>query len=79
MVRPDMGFRRQIRTPEMWISSHLYDFNNNGVQFMRKIGDLVITLEHEKGEDNKIRTKKIDEARKNLGYQKEPAEINEPK
>ena len=44
---------------------------------MRKIGDLVITLENEKGEDIEIRTKKIDKARKNLGYWKEPEEIKE--
>ena len=42
---------------------------------MRKIGDLVITLENEKGEDIEIRTKKIDKARKNLGHWKEPEEI----
>ena len=35
---------------------------------MRKIDDLVITLENEKGEDIEIRTKKIDETRKNLGH-----------
>ena len=46
---------------------------------MRKIGDLVITLENEKGEDIEIRTKKIDKARKNLGHWKEPEEIKEPK
>ena len=46
---------------------------------MRKISDLVITLENEKGKDIKIRTKKIDEARKNLGHQKEPQEIKIPK
>ena len=46
---------------------------------MGKIVDLVITLENEKGEDIEIRTKKIDEARKNLGHWKEPAEIKEPK
>ena len=39
---------------------------------MRKISDLVITLENEKGEDIEIRTKKINEARKNLGHWKEP-------
>ena len=46
---------------------------------MRKISDLVITLENEKGEDIKIRTKKIDKARKNLGHWKEPEEIKVPK
>ena len=46
---------------------------------MRKISDLVITLENEKGEDIEIRTKKIDEARKNLGHWKEPEEIRSPK
>ena len=46
---------------------------------MRKIGDLVITLENEKGEDIKIRTKRIDKARKNLEHWKEPVEIKEPK
>ena len=51
-----------------------YDFDNNGVPSMRKIGDLVITLENEKGDDIEIRTKKIDEARKNLGHWKEPEE-----
>ena len=45
---------------------------------MRKIGDLVITLENEKGEDIKIKTKKIDKARKNLEHWKEPEEIKEP-
>ena len=45
---------------------------------MRKIGDLVITLENEKGEDIEIRTKKIDKARKNLGHWKEPEEIKVP-
>ena len=45
---------------------------------MRKISDLVITLENEKGEDIEIRTKKINEARKNLGHWKEPDEIKEP-
>ena len=38
------------------------DFDNDGVPSMREIGDLVITLENEKGEDIEIRTKKIDEA-----------------
>ena len=52
-----------------------YNFNKDGVPSMRKIGDLVITLENEKGEDIEIRTKKIDEARKNLGHWKEPKEI----
>ena len=42
---------------------------------MRKISDLVITLENEKGEDIEIRTKKINEARKKLGHWKEPGEI----
>ena len=46
---------------------------------MRKISDLVITLENEKGEDIEIRTKKIDEARKNLGHWKEPEEIKIPR
>ena len=46
---------------------------------MRKISDLVITLENEKGEDIEIRTKKTDEARKNLGHWKEPQEIKIPK
>ena len=46
---------------------------------MRNIGDLVITLENEKGEDIKIRTKKIDKARKNLGHWKEPKEIKKSK
>ena len=45
---------------------------------MRKIGDLVITLENEKGEDIEVR-KKNDEARKNLGHWEEPAEIKVPK
>ena len=45
---------------------------------MRKIGDLVITLENTKGKDSKIRTKKIDKARKNVGFWKEPEEIKEP-
>ena len=35
---------------------------------MRKIGDLVITLENEKGKGIEIRTKKIEETRKNLGH-----------
>ena len=46
---------------------------------MRKISDLVITLANEKGEDIEIRTKKTDEARKNLGHSKEPEEIKSPK
>ena len=46
---------------------------------MRKISDLVITLENEKGEGIKIRTRRIDEARKNLGHWKEPEEIQVPK
>ena len=54
-----------------------YDFDNNGIPSMRKISDLVITLENEKGEDIEIRTKKINEARKNLGHWKEPDEIKE--
>ena len=45
---------------------------------MRKNGSLVIKLENEKREDIKIRTKKIDKARKNLGHWKEPEEIKEP-
>ena len=55
-----------------------YNFDHDGVPSMRKIGDLVITLENEKGEDIEIRTKKIDEARKNLGHWKEPEDIKEP-
>ena len=39
---------------------------------------MVITLENEKGEDIKIRTKTIDVARKNLGHWKEPEEIKSP-
>ena len=46
---------------------------------MRKIGDLVITLENEKGKDIEIRTKKIDETRKNLGHWKDSEEIKNPK
>ena len=56
-----------------------YDFDKDGVPSMRKIGDLVITLENGKGEDIEIRTKKIDEARKNLGHWKEPKEMKDPK
>ena len=56
-----------------------YDFDQHGVPSVRKISDLVITLENEKGEDVKIRTKKIDEARKNLGHLKEPQAIKIPK
>ena len=41
-----------------------YNFDQHGVHLMKKISDLVITLENEKGEDIEIRTKKIDEARK---------------
>ena len=46
---------------------------------MRKISDLVITLMNKKGEDIEIRTKKIDETRKNLGHWKEPEEIKIPR
>ena len=53
-----------------------YDFDNNCVPLMRKISNLVITLENEKGEDIEIRTKRIDKARKNLGHWKIPEEIN---
>ena len=56
-----------------------YDFDKDGVPLMRKIGDLFITLMNEKGEDIEIRTKKIDEVRKNLGHWKEPEEIKNPK
>ena len=56
-----------------------YNFDKHGVPWMRKISDLVITLENENGEDIEIRTKKIDKARKNLGHWKEPEEIKEPK
>ena len=49
-----------------------YDFDQHGVPSMQKISNLVITLETEKGEDIEIRTKKIDEARMNLGHWKEP-------
>ena len=40
---------------------------------MRMIGNLVITLENEKGEDIEFRTKN-DEAQKNLRHWKEPKE-----
>ena len=56
-----------------------YNFDKDGVPSMRKIGDLVITIENEKGEDIEIKTKKIDEARKNLGNWKEPEKIKNPK
>ena len=56
-----------------------YDFDQHGVLLTRKVSDLVITLENEKGEDIEIRTKKINEARKNLGHWKEPEEIKSPK
>ena len=46
---------------------------------MRKISDLVITLENEKGEDIEVQTKEIDKAQKNLGHRKEPEEIKVPK
>ena len=46
---------------------------------MMKINDLVITPENEKGEDTKIRTKKINGARKNIGYWKVPEAIRMPK
>ena len=55
-----------------------YDFNDDSIPSMRKISDLVITLENEKGEDIEIRTKKINKARKNVGHWKEPEEIKEP-
>ena len=56
-----------------------YDFDQHRVPSMRKVSDLVITLENEKGEDIEMRTKQIDEARKNLGHWKEPEEIKSPK
>ena len=56
-----------------------YNFDKHDVPSIRKIGDLVITLENEKREDIEIRTKKIDEARKNLGHWKEPKEMKDPK
>ena len=56
-----------------------YDFDKDGVPFMRTIGDLVTTLENEKREAIEIGTKKIDEARKNLGHWKEPKDIKHPK
>ena len=46
---------------------------------MRKIGDLVITLQNERGEDIEIRTKKIGEACNNLRHWKEPEIIKVPK
>ena len=46
---------------------------------MRKISDLVVTLENEKGEDIEIRTRKIDKAQKNLRHWKEPAKTKIPK
>ena len=49
-----------------------YDFDKNGVPFMRKISGSVMTLENDKGEDIEIRTKKINKARKNLGHWNEP-------
>ena len=36
-----------------------------------------MTLENEKGEDIEIRTKKIDEAKENLGHWKEPKILND--
>ena len=45
---------------------------------MRKIGNLVITLVNKKGEDTKIRTKQIVEARKILGHWKELAVVKVP-
>ena len=44
-----------------------------------KNGDLVITLENEKGEDIEIKSKKIDDARRNLRHWKEPVKVQEPK
>ena len=46
---------------------------------MRKVSDLVIILENEKGNDIEIRIKNIDEERKNLGHWKESEEIKVPK
>ena len=46
---------------------------------MRKISDLVITLENGKREDIEIQTKKIDKAQKKLGHWKDPEEIKCPK
>ena len=55
-----------------------YDFDYDSVPSMRKIGDLVITLKNEKGEDIEIRTKKIDEARKNLGTGRSRKRLKKP-
>ena len=75
MARSTLGIRWKFRASEMGISPYLYNFDKHGVPSMRNIVDLVITLENEKGEDIEIRTKQIDEARKNLGHWKEPEEI----
>ena len=55
-----------------------YNFDKDCVPSMRKTNGFIITLENEKGEVIKIRTKKIDEARKNLGHWKEPEKIKVP-
>ena len=65
MARPSVGIW-QLELQKRGFHLIFYDFDQHGVPLMRKISDLVITLENEKGEDIKIRTKKIDEARKNL-------------
>ena len=64
MARLAMDLRRQIGTPKCGFCLIFYNFDRDGVPSMRKIGDLIITLENKKGEDIKIRTKKINEARK---------------
>ena len=47
-----------------------HNFDNNRVPSMRNIEEHVISLTNEKGKAIQIRTKKIDEARKNLGHWK---------
>ena len=66
---------RKLELQECGFHLIFYDFDKHGVLLMRKISDMVITLENEKGEDIEIRIKKIDKARKNLGHCKEPEEI----
>ena len=71
--------RGKLEFQKCWFHLIFYDFDKHGVPSMRKISNLVITLGNEKGEDLEIRTKKINEARKNLGHWKEPEEIKIPK
>ena len=58
MTHPTVGVGWKLKLQKCGFHFIFYDFDNNGVPSMRKVSDLVITLENKKGKTLKLEQRK---------------------